>query len=189
MTSTVIRLMRAEDTASVAQAFAQQGWHKPIEQFERYLDESRQGQRVVLLAEHQDCFAGYVTLVWESDYPPLRAADIPEIVDFNVLIKLQRRGIGTALLDEVERRAAARSPWVGIGVGLTADYGAAQVLYVRRGYIPDGLGMSRRGQFLQYGDQITVDDDLTLYFTKPLAGLRVADGLLGKVMRDVHTID
>ncbi len=126
----LVRTMQAEDTAVVAAAFAAQGWHKPVEQYTRYLEESVQGQRVVLLAEHAGEFAGYVTIVWESDYPPFREAGIPEIVDFNVLIKHQRGGIGTALLDEAERRIAMRSPVAGIGVGLTADYGAAQVLYV-----------------------------------------------------------
>ena len=109
-----------------------------------------------------------MTVVWESDYPPFRDAGIPEIVDFNVLIKHQRLGIGTALLDEAERRIAVRSPVAGIGVGLTADYGAAQVLYVRRGYIPDGRGMTQAGRAIRNGEQITVDDDLAIYFTKRL---------------------
>jgi ribosomal protein S18 acetylase RimI-like enzyme len=164
----LVRTMRAEDAAAVAAAFAAQGWYKPVEQYTRYLAESAQGQRVVLLAEHVGEFAGYVTIVWESDYPPFRDAAIPEIVDFNVLIKYQRRGIGTALLDEAERRIAVCSPVAGIGVGLTADYGAAQVLYVKRGYIPDGRGAVQYGQAVRHGERITVDDALAIYFTKRL---------------------
>jgi ribosomal protein S18 acetylase RimI-like enzyme len=87
-------------------------------------------------------------------------------VDFNVLIKRQRRGIGTALMDEAERRIAARSAVAGIGVGLTADYGAAQVLYCKRGYVPDGCGAIQRGQAIRYGEQILVDDDLVIYLTR-----------------------
>lgn len=163
-----VRMMVAADTALVAAAFAAQGWHKPQEQYRRYLEESDQGRRVVLLAERDGEFAGYVTIVWESDYPPFRAAGIPEIVDFNVLIKYQRQGIGSTLLDEAERRIAERSAVGGIGVGLTADYGAAQVLYVRRGYIPDGRGIAQAGRAIRHGEQITVDDDLAVYFTKRL---------------------
>lgn len=163
-----VREMAAADTALVAAAFAAQGWHKPQAQYVRYLEESDQGRRVVLLAERGGEFAGYVTIVWESDYPPFKAAGIPEIVDFNVLIKYQRRGVGTILLDEAERRIAERSVVAGIGVGLTADYGAAQVLYVKRGYIPDGRGLAQAGRAIQHGEQITVDDDLAVYFTKRL---------------------
>jgi len=51
---------------------------------------------------------------------------------------------------------------------LTADYGGAQRLYIKRGYVPDGLGISQHGRFLLYGDIVTVDDDLTVGFTKIL---------------------
>ncbi len=163
-----VRTLAAADVAPIAAAFAAQGWDKPQAQYRRYLEESSQGRRVVLLAEGDGEFAGYVTVVWESDYPPFRAANIPEIVDFNVLIKYQRRGVGTALLDAAERCIAARSDVAGIGVGLTADYGAAQVLYVKRGYVPDGRGMVQAGRAVRHGEQITVDDDLALYFTKVL---------------------
>jgi len=98
-----------------------------------------------------------------------REAGIPEIADFNVLIKYQRKGIGTRLMDEAERRIAQRSSIAGIGVGLTSDYGAAQVLYVKRGYVPDGHGICSDGQSLEYGEQISIDDDLVLYLTKVLS--------------------
>jgi hypothetical protein len=41
-------------------------------------------------------------------------------------------------------------------------------MYVRRGYIPDGRGISQNGFFLRYGDKITVTDELNLQFTKIL---------------------
>lgn len=164
-----VRLMANADVAPVAAAFAAQGWHKPQEQYRRYLEESAEGRRVVLLAERGGEFAGYVTVVWESEYPPFRAAGIPEIVDFNVLIKFQRQGVGTTLLDEAERRIAERSAVAGIGVGLTADYGAAQVLYVKRGYVPDGRGMAQAGRAIRHGEQVTIDDDLAVYFSKRLS--------------------
>lgn len=163
-----IREISPQDPPIISAAFAAQNWHKPTSQYETYWHESQTGQRIVLLAEWDGEFAGYVTIVWDSDYPPFREANIPEIVDFNVLEKFQRRGIGTALMDEAERRIAERSDTAGIGVGLMTNYGKAQILYVKHGYIPDGRGIFGHGKWLTYGDRPTVDDDLALYFTKPL---------------------
>ncbi len=59
------------------------------------------------------------------------------------LLGQQRRGerdvfVATvdALMDAAEARAAERSAIVGLGVGLYADYGSAQRMYARRGYLP-----------------------------------------------------
>jgi GNAT superfamily N-acetyltransferase len=120
----------------------------------------------VLVAWDGDTFVGYVTVVWNSGYAPFRAAGIPEIADFNVLPHVCRQGIGSLLLDEAERRIAARSHVAGIGVGMTADYGAAQRLYVTRGYVPDGRGLVAGGHQVSWGETVLVDDDLVLYFTK-----------------------
>jgi ribosomal protein S18 acetylase RimI-like enzyme len=164
-----IRELAPADYPVIAGAFAAQGWHKPEEQYRRYFEQSLRGERVVLVAEDEAGFAGYVTIEWISGYPPFREAGIPEIVDFNVLIRCRRRGIGPALLDEAERRIGGRSRVAGIGVGLYADYGPAQRLYVRRGYVPDGRGIWQAGRQLKGGETARVDDDLVLYFTKPLA--------------------
>jgi hypothetical protein len=51
---------------------------------------------------------------------------------------------------------------------LTADFGAAQIMYIRRGYIFDGRGLSWNGQYCQYGDQVTVDYGLIMFLTKHL---------------------
>jgi GNAT superfamily N-acetyltransferase len=161
-----IREITEADPVPISRAFAEQGWDKPVAQYLGYCRDSRDGRRVVLVAEYDGRFAGYVTLVWDSAYPPFHEAGIPEIADFNVLWKYRRRGIGAALIDAAERRAGERSAVVGLGVGLTEDYGAAQILYVRRGYVPDGRGLFQRGRYLQYGDQAPVDDDLVLHWVK-----------------------
>ena len=152
----------------ISDAFAEIGWKKPVSQYEHYLEEQEQGERVVLVASVEDGFAGYVTILWDSPYPFFWKAGIPEIVDLNVLPRFRRQGIGTALMDEAERRISQRSPLAGIGVGMTADYGPAQRMYVTRDYIPDGRGLIHHCQPVSYGDRITVDDGMTLYFTKTL---------------------
>lgn len=165
-TTVTVRALGAEDAEVIAAAFAAQGWRKPATQYLAYLREQEAGARDVIVAEVAGAFAGYVTIVWESDYLPFRVAGAPEIVDLNVLIRYRRQGVASALLDKAERRIANRSPVAGIGVGMTADYGAAQILYIKRGYCPDGRGLAMHGVPVQYGDQVTVDDGLTLYLTK-----------------------
>jgi GNAT superfamily N-acetyltransferase len=166
-----IRKIVEADCLAISRAFTEQGWNKPLSQYQCYHQENEAGTRVVLIANFEGQFAGYVTIVWKSNYPPFEAAGIPEIVDFNVLKKYQRRGIGTALMDEAEKQIAKRSAVAGIGVGLTADYGPAQILYSKRGYIPDGRGIFANGRYLKYGDLINVDDNLTFYLTKQLSAL------------------
>jgi GNAT superfamily N-acetyltransferase len=163
-----IREMNQRDCQIIADAFAAQGWDKPTSQYQRYWQESCNGERVVLIAELDGLFAGYLTIVWESDYPPFQEAGIPEIIDFNVLLKYRRMKIGSALMDEAEKRIAARSTAAGLGVCLHIDYGAAQVLYARRGYEPDGRGAWYQGHYPKYGEQVRIDDDLDLHLIKQL---------------------
>lgn len=170
MTPPTIRPLGPADPPVIAAAFSAIGWSKPREQYERYLAQQAADQRHVWVAYVGDEFAGYVTLVWQPTYPPFRAEGIPEIQDFNVLPAFRRRGIGSALLDAAESAAAERTAVVGIGVGLDPDYGPAQRLYVLRGYVPDGRGIAWRDSTVSYGEQVIVDDDLVLYFTRELGG-------------------
>jgi GNAT superfamily N-acetyltransferase len=170
LTPPAIRPLQASDPELIAAAFAAIGWAKPRAQYERYLAEQEAGERDVLVASVDEVFAGYVTINWHPEYPPFRAEGIPVIEDFNVLPAFRRRGIGTALLDAAEAKARARVATIGIGVGLDPDYGPAQRMYVRRGYVPDGRGISWRNQTVAYRDQVLVDDDLVLWLTRPLDG-------------------
>lgn len=163
-----IRRLEERDCPRITAAFAAQGWNKPLALYEKYLEEQKAGRRIVLVVVAGEDIAGYATLCWESDYLPFKQRRIPEITDLNVLKKYQRRGIGTLLLRAAEAAAAERSETVGIGVGLSADYGRAQRLYVKNGYLPDGRGISRHNRFPDHGERVPVDDDLILYLTKSL---------------------
>ncbi|MDQ6421757.1 GNAT family N-acetyltransferase [Paenibacillus sp. LHD-117] len=163
-----LRELNEQDAATVSNAFREQGWNKPIEQYVRYLDEQRGGRRVSIVAEADGDFAGYVNVIWNSHYPSFREQSIPEINDFNVLIKYRRLGIGTKLMDQAEAVIQERSNVAGIGVGLFSDYGHAQILYAKRGYVPDGKGIHIGDRYASYGDQITINDDVVLYLTKIL---------------------
>lgn len=163
-----IRLLAGADIAPMVAAFQAIGWDMPAAKYQRYLAEQKAGKRTVLVDFLEEAFAGYLTVVWQPDYPPLKAEGIPEIQDFNVLPQCRRRGIGTRLMDAAEALVAERSPVVGIGVGLYADYGSAQRLYVQRGYIPDGRGITYEDRFVTPGEMVRVDDGLLLHFTKTL---------------------
>jgi hypothetical protein len=64
---------------------------------------------------------------------------------------------------------------VGLGVGLYTDYGAAQRLYVRRGYVPDGRGLSSNNRPVKPGTYIRVDDSLVLMMTRKVTvGVKAA---------------
>jgi GNAT superfamily N-acetyltransferase len=164
----LIRLLESDDIPQIAKAFQQLGWDKPALQYERYLMEQELEIRDVYIAFIEARFVGYLTICWTSSYEPFRREKIPEIVDFNVLPKFRRQGIGTQLMDKAESEIAKVSLIAGIGVGMTPDYGAAQKLYVLRGYVPDGRGLHYKGHYIKYGEEITVDDNLALHLTKEL---------------------
>jgi ribosomal protein S18 acetylase RimI-like enzyme len=156
-----IRGLRATDIESMHSAFTALGLNRPRAQFERYLDEQSRGLRSVLLALPEEIFAGYVTISWMR-YPP-------ELQDLNVLPQFRRRGIGSELLSRAETLAKTRSACITLQVGLTADYGPAQKLYLKRGYITEGDGLKYKDRSIEYGEYVKADDDLTLRLSKLLA--------------------
>ena len=163
-----IRLLEENDPPSIAAAFRKIGWNKPEAQYRRYLHEQITGVRTCFVAIVEDQFAGYVTVNWRPIYAGFAEMNIPEIQDLNVLITYRRKGIASRLLDRAEGEAARRSDVVGIGVGLHPGYNAAQRLYAKRGYIPDGRGITYRNRLAEEGARVVVDDDLVMHFTKQL---------------------
>lgn len=163
-----IRLLEEQDIPVIAGAFAELGWNKPAAQYGRYFMEQSLEFCNMYVAFVDGKFAGYLLVYWKSSYAPFLGKNIPEIVDFNVLPKYRRKGIGSQLMNKAESEIAKVSSIAGIGVGMTSDYGAAQRLYALRGYVPNGLGLHWRDHHVQYGEAVRVDDDLALYFTKDL---------------------
>lgn len=164
-----LREIRIEDCQVISNAFTQQGWTKPVSQYLKYVEYQENGERDIIIAELNGEIAGYLTIKWQSGYKPFGEKGIPEIVDFNVFRKFQRLGIGTKLMDEAEKRISKVSAYAGIGFGVTQDYGAAQILYINRNYIPDGNGIIRNSRSLRHGDNVTIDDDIIFCLTKKLS--------------------
>jgi len=152
MSNLQIRPMLPEDAPVISAAFQSQGWNKPLSQYLKYYAQQLHNERVVLIATLDNTFAGYITLLWKSPDPYFSEHNIPEIQDFNVLIAYRKRGIGSQLLDAIEEIAFEQHAIVGLSSGLLSDYGSAQRLYVKRGYVPTGEGIKYGTKILQYND-------------------------------------
>jgi len=169
MEITIKRLDSMELKNAWQQAFAQHQIHRPEAYFDRCDLENRTGKRVTLLALADGELAGVSHLKYESDYPFFRENGIPEINDLNVFPEYQRQGIANRIIEEFEHIARETTHRIGIGVGLYKDYGAAQRIYCRRGYIPDGHGVMYHNVPVVPGEMVRADDDLVLYLVKELA--------------------
>lgn len=164
----IIRSMLESDIEEFVKGFLEQGWHKSQELFSNYYNEQENRKKLVIVAEVDGNVAGYVTLLPFAKVGPFANMNIPEIVDFNVLIKYQRKGIGKKIMDISEKLAKQKSENVSLAVGLHSGYGSAQRMYIKRGYIPDGSGVWYKEKQLEPYTQCENDDDLILYFLKSL---------------------
>jgi len=108
------------------------------------------------------------TIRWRSDYPPFRVEDIPLIQNIEVRADLRGMGMGSLVMDALERLVGERSSTVGICVGLFDAYGPAQKLYARRGFVPDGRGACDGHEPLRRGATITLDGNHLLWLVKTL---------------------
>jgi len=169
MNNLILAPLHTSDLDEIVLAFKQIGWHKPKSIYEIYLEEQSSGVRSILVARDQGRFCGYVTIKWVSDYSQFSENNIPEISDLNVLPVYRKQRIGTKLIQACEKLAKEQGrALIGLGVGLTADYGCAQRLYIHLGYVPDGKGIHYKCQAVTYSELVPVDDDLILYLTKKL---------------------
>jgi GNAT superfamily N-acetyltransferase len=158
-----------DDIDKILDQYALQGWSKPREALETYCREQSCGERVTTVALSDGTIAGYVTLFPQAkDAPPFRGTGIPEVKDFVVFKQFQKRGIGGMLMDRIESEAAKYAGSVCLGVGLHSGYGAAQRLYVKRGYIPDGSGVWDGANLAEQYAMVENGDDLVIYMSKKL---------------------
>ena len=165
----VIRSMEEADARIFFDEYTAQGWHPDIAGYRMRLKDQADGKCFALTAVYRGHPAGSVYLYMDVHEGPFKGKGWPIIVDFNVLKKYQRKGIGTRLMDAAERIAGQFADTVCLGVGLCGSYGSAQRMYVKRGYIPDGSGVWYQNKpCIQYETVCTVDDDLVLYLSRKL---------------------
>ena len=164
----LIRDMVPGDAPILTREEIAQGWDQSIEKYEMRLRHQAEGRSIALIAEYRGQVAGYLNVYPDSPWGAFGGQGLPELVDFGVLEKYRRQGIGTRLMDVAEAIAARYADRVYLGVGLHSGYGSAQRMYVKRGYIPDGTGVWFRNQVCQPYAPCVNDDDLALYLSKPL---------------------
>ena len=95
----VIRDMEEADGTVFVEEFTAQGWHPSLDYYQKRMQERAEGKCAALTAEYQGKQAGYVYLFLVTEEGPLAGKGWPIIVDFNVLKKYQRKGIGGRLMD------------------------------------------------------------------------------------------
>lgn len=142
---------------------AAMGFPPSRDDFPRCLAEQAAGRRQILLALDGDMPVGYVQLNHTPTYTPFRRLGISEIQDLNVIPAARRLGLGARLVAACEDMArASGATEIGISVGVTAAFGAAQRLYIQRGYVPDGAGLCYDDVPVSPGVLAAVDDLMTL---------------------------
>lgn len=135
--------------------------------FEQCLAEQAAEKRMVLVCERDDQLVGYAQLIWSPLYAGFRRLNIPETQDLNVIPDYRKQGIGSKLVDACEAFACKAGRLdMGISVGLHPRYGAAQRLYIKKGYVPDGAGACYDDIPVRAGDLRPIDDLLTLKLVK-----------------------
>jgi len=140
--------------------------NKPRDYVKRCWDENQRKDRVTLVVFYDGEFVGWGHVSYKSHYPYFAENGIPEIQNFDVIPPFRKRGIGSKLIEALEEIAFNKSNTIGIGFGLYSDYGTAQRMYIKRGFIPDGRGLMYDNMPVEPGSQVRVDDELALFLTK-----------------------
>lgn len=173
----LIRDMRPDDAQTITDEEILQGWNQTTDKYEMRLKHQAAGRSYALAAEYKGSVAGYINVYLNADGGPFADQGIPEIVDFGVLEKYRKKGIGSKLMDIAESIAAEYADTVCLAVGLHSGYGEAQRMYVRRGYIPDGTGVWYGAEVCPPYENCVNDDDLVLFLSKKLNIHEDASGL------------
>lgn len=137
--------------------------------WEDYYRFQKENIREIKVITYNDNVIGLGTLVFDSKYPSFKENKIFEINDILIADPYQGHGLGKVLLSSLEDAARDHgAKTVGLGVGLYKDYGPAQRLYYKLGYIPDGHGITYDHKNVTPGNTYRVDDELILWLTKLL---------------------
>lgn len=170
-TNASIRILREDDIEKLAHTFTApwMSFEATFQLWERYFEEQRKGVRTACVIEWQSELVGYGSLLRHSEYPFFKEKHIPEINAVWIGDDHREQGLGTRLLKHLEKMAIDEGyTTIGIGVGLYRDYGPAQRMSAKLGYVPDGNGLTYKCTTVVPGETYPVDDDLILWLTKKL---------------------
>lgn len=169
--SSRISIRRAEnqDISALYTIMERLGYAKDAGYFEHCLELQDQGKRILFIISYDGHDAGYGILNWTPKYALFKKLGIPEIQDLNVIRDFRKKGLASELIKYCEKLAKDKGhDQMGIAFGLHNSCGAAQRLYIKMGYIPDGEGATYDRKQIAYGDFKPLDDDLCLMLVKEL---------------------
>lgn len=162
-----IRKMTREDIIPVCKADDDMS-DDFIEYLEFQLKNQDNGECSALIALCDGEVAGYVYLYYNCRWGGCKNQGLPSIVDLKVFDNYRRNGVASQLLDAAERIAKKYAAKVYLDVGLNRSYGAAQILYIKRGYIPNGNGVYFKQNVCQINEQYINNGELILCLIKEL---------------------
>ncbi len=157
----ILRDMESADSQLLEKTFM----HTNHSTYTSYYEEMLSGESELIIALYNGELAGYAKLDWNDE--ELEEEHIPVIKELHVREGFRNQVIASRLMDELEKRAAAKSQYCAIGVGLSEAYEAAQHLLAKRGYEPDGRGIF----YIEPGfihDELEVDDNQALMMIKKI---------------------
>ncbi len=134
----------------------------------KQLENQEKHECSALLALYNGEIAGYVFLYYKCRWGGLANCGLPCVVDLIVFEKYRKNGIATVLMETAEKIAKKYSDKVYLDVCLNSEYGPAQRLYVKRGYVPDGKGAYYKEKVCETNAICKNDDELTLCLIKEL---------------------
>lgn len=137
--------------------------------YERCIERHVNKELTIIVAFENSRAIGFCLLNWQPKYAYFKLHGFPEIQDLNVLSAHRNKGVGAALIRFCEEMAREKGCTdMGIGVGLDSSFGAAQRLYVKMGYIPDGQGVTYDRKQVAKGEFRPIDENLSIMMTKSL---------------------
>lgn len=159
----IVREMNEEDAERLDLLMAKPAGIQSI--YKSYLEETTCGQCEYIVLYCKGQLAGFGKLDWKSSYEDFDEIGIPEIKGMQILEAYRNMGLANHLMNKLEEKAALRSEYCGIGVGLADTYEPAQKLVAGRGYEPDGKGVFYiEPEAVQ--DELEVDDYQALMMIK-----------------------
>ena len=163
-----VRAMRESDAAAFKYEYTLSGEIKSGETFNTLYARQRMKKVNVYVAEFECKLLGYIVVNYETT---LNGEVLVHIEDLFVLPLFRKCGVGQSLLDYAEREIVRRYDKVNASIGIGGIYGAAQRLFIKNGYMPDGQGARFNGRILQEGANATNTRNLCLKYSKELKTL------------------
>lgn len=162
-----VRTMTYSDIPVICQSYDNPD-ENDITYIKRQLANQEKQECIALLALYNENAAGYVLLYYKCRWGGLANCGIPSVVDLIVFKKYRQKKIATVLMDVAEDIAKKHGNKVYLDVCLNAEYGPAQRLYAKRGYIPDGKGVYYEGKVCKTDADCKNNDELSLCLVKNL---------------------